>query len=272
MDLPQFFRERSVDLPSMGTARVFDRPSTSHQEQVKGFWPRYGGTLLALLAVLYFGALSALVVVFSFGLPDAARDARTLVRRGQAAQIVPQLERYVTGPKSPPTLASALGYAEVYAKKPQKALIAYQTAAEHEPAALEEADIAAVAGMLALSSDQTFDAEKVLKRVGDRARPWLEEIWGRDKVDRYIRCRAGDVLSSMGVAVDVVAACGHALERRRCGERKVIVRRLQEIGDPRAIPALEALAREKPILADDDCASHMASVAVGALKGKSRSR
>lgn len=268
MDLPAFFRKenQSMDLPSTGTARAFERrPTTAHHEPVKVNWV---GTIKALLAVLYVGGMTAGVVVYAFGLPDAARDARTLVRRGQAVQIVPQLERYVNGPKPLPDLEAALGYAQVYAKKPLKALDAYQAAAEHDPAALEAADIAAVAGMLALSTNRTFDAEKILKRVGARATPWLEEIWGRDKVDQYIRCRAGDVLASTGgSSVDFVSACAAALQTRRCSERKIVIQRLRDLHDPRAIPALHRIAIEPPIVAGEDCGNSAAADALVALGG-----
>jgi serine/threonine protein kinase len=230
-------------------------PSTTFSAPT-GFWNLHGQSIKVVAALVYLAAIGGAVGYYAFGPPDAARDARTLVRAGQTPNVIPQLEHWLERPNPDPRLESALGYAWISAKKPKKALAAYARAAASDPKALEPADVAALVALLGLPEEDSREAQRTLGALKDAALPWLRQTANRPNADSYLRCRAADVLTEFGGQVDAVAVCVDALENKSCAKRKAIARRLAELDDPRARHGLETLAAApvpKNVESDDDC-------------------
>lgn len=79
----------------------------------------------------------------------------------------------------------------------ERALDAYLLAATRTPAALSDEDLARVVGALARKDWLTATAEKVLVRVGPRARPALERAADDPKSSPFLRRRATETLAAL---------------------------------------------------------------------------
>lgn len=188
-----------------------------------------GDTAKVMAAVLYVLALVAVTAFVVYGLPDAGKESRALVRAGEAPQVIPQLQRYTAAPDAAPGLRSALGFAFVHVRKAEEAVAEYAAAAGRDPDALEPPDVAALVALLGLSDPTTLEVERVLVRLGPRARPRLHETWRDEEAELYLRCRAGDVLASLGEQVDFGPICAQALERAGCSARRIVMERLEQL-------------------------------------------
>jgi serine/threonine-protein kinase len=214
-------------------------PRSTLDIEPPGGWERQRENVKLVAGALYLVALAAVTFYFVVGLPDAARDVRGMIRARQALQVIPQLERYTSAPDADPRLRAALGQAFVHAKKPRKALAELGRAAAKDPAALEEADVAAIVPMLGLGDAGSLEAHALIEKLGERAKGRVERA--RDGAsDPYFRCRAGAVLASLGERADFVPDCLSTLERQHCGARAVVIPLLAN--EPRARPILERLA------------------------------
>jgi serine/threonine protein kinase len=230
-----------------------------------GFWARYGGPIKGVVVAVYFAVISGVVWFVAFGPPDAARDARALVRAGQTPNVIQQLDRWTKAADSAPSLHAALGYAWVYAKKPKRAISEYAAAAK-DPSALQPADVAALASLLGVPDDDSLEAERILKTIPDRAEPWIESNFQRKDADAFLRCRSGDVLSGIGARVDFTQPCLAALETQSCSARRVLIHRFATLSDPRLKLALEKLANATLTSSTADCGHSDARAALQTWK------
>jgi hypothetical protein len=149
-----------------GTIRVASElPVMRTRHPEPSFRQKHDGTIKGIIVAAYLLGAFAATFYFAHGLPNAARDARMLVRHGQTPQVIAQLEKYATSPNADPSLNAALGYAFVYAKKPHRALAAYRTAIERDPRVLEPADVAAISAFRRVKGEDGAEAEALMKKL-----------------------------------------------------------------------------------------------------------
>lgn len=192
--------------------------------------PRPRGSWKAPAAAVYVLSIVAVTFFVSGELPDAAREARGMIRAGRSVQVIPQLEKFVAEPNHDRALGAALGQAYVHVGAPKKAVAAFESAANGDPSVLEPADVAALVAYLGMNDDTSLNAERVLVRVGSRARPLLRSKWEDEESDPFLRCRAGHTLRAMGETLDLSAACGRAVESESCAIHGMAKAHLDEIG------------------------------------------
>jgi serine/threonine protein kinase len=186
--------------------------------------------------------LLGLTIAYAYAileLPDPAKRARNLVRAGKSKDAVQVLEPELASGIDRPRIDAAMAHAKLSLGDTSGALAHYERAAK-DPSRLEPADWKALFVLLAARNPDSLIAERILERSGPLAREGLRAL--RTSDDRYVKCRASDALFDLGEQIDLVAICMEALEVPSCAARAVIARRLTQIRDRRALPAIERAA------------------------------
>ena len=195
----------------------------------------------------------ALVIVLSTGEEapagpppsELAEEAAQKLERGDPEAVIKDLESKEDLIADDPTAQLQLGHAYAARREHAPALVAYKRALELAPAL--ERDGALRANLATISNDTDMAAAMaayellVTMTTDPDARPRLLAAAAGEHADR--RRAAGLLVERLGLGegVDWYTAYLHDLEQgSTCEERKEAVAKLRALGDPRAIPALEA--------------------------------
>jgi serine/threonine-protein kinase len=197
---------------------------------------------LAAAALLAVAAVTAGAVVAARGLRGrAAARAATMLAEGRPADALATAEAALAGRPADPALL--LVRARALAAMPERPVDMLEAfAAAQQAGALESADYHAIVAMLGRERRLSDLAARVLRDASPPAVPEIAALAQSGPSGQRLRAMA--VLRDLGAedAVDRVAVYSGLLADPDCDVRRAAARRLGELGDKTALPALRTAA------------------------------
>jgi hypothetical protein len=154
--------------------------------------------LLAVIASLTFSSQPEPIAA-PLSIESLAAEGRALADGPNPGLAIEKLEQLLVadGKYGEPLLHAALARAYVRAGQKPRSLQHYAIAIRRTPAALEDADVRDLAGLLALDKLAAEQAAELLRTLGPRARPELEAIDADKRADRAAKKRAKALLKEL---------------------------------------------------------------------------
>ena len=224
-------RALAADPLSRGGAALLDRVARARQ---------HPAVVFTVLAVLILALGGWLAVSIRHGLVPV--EARQLLKEGKLAEARKVLRRELAHSPDQAELQLLLGH--VLQATPGQAGAAVEAyAAAHALGALDDEALANLAADLGEDRATADRAARLLARIGDRALPAILAATGEGPAVR--RLRALTLARDLGVEerVDRVSAYAALLADEECEVRRAAARRLGELGEPSALPALREGAK-----------------------------
>jgi len=246
---------------------------------------RPAATIGALIAALAVAALVIVIVIATREVgpaqpspSDLASEAAEKLERGDPASVIRQLEARKDEIANDPTAQLQLGHAYAARREHAPALLAYRRAMELAP--VLQSDPTLRSNLVTISNDTDMAAamaayELLIGMTGDPdARPRLIAAASGEDPER--RHAAGALVERLGLGGGVDWFTAYTLDLDQgdsCPRRREAVAKLRALGDPRAIPALEAAIvrkgktgkwKDKPI---NKCLADHARAAITFLAG-----
>jgi len=206
--------------------------------------PGRGWRRVASLASLLLVVAAVVAAAFAAQRQRPVERAQELLGAGRAEEARAVILAAL--PREPRSGRLHLLHARALARLPGQlaaAVDAYGEAAALDPASLDEAAYADLAGALSQERRVADKAALLLVKVGAPAAPAVLGACGAGP--GWVRLRALDVARGMGVEarLDRMAVYGGLLADPDCEVRKASARRLGELGNPAALPRLREAAQ-----------------------------
>ncbi len=233
---------RPAIVPRLGRILVALGGRLRHEIQTSGRYRRLLRTAAAVGGILVVGG-----VLWAVRQADPAVRARKHLQAGEPQEAISVLVEARNRVPERADLALLLGEAYVESGMRLRALSAYRQAMELDVSYRRDRDLVRRLVAMLAHGETAGEAGELLAQMRAVSLGSLEEA--TESADSALRWNAARVLRRMGQEPDYILLYILDLKHEDCFTRKKAAERLGELGDKRAIPALQE-ARQRSILAN----------------------